>query len=317
MVRTAKDQDNPAESEAAADFHHDSTDQAVPEGHEPNDGAHLAETAAKLSAEDLDALVALDHEENQLAGDLRQEWDSAHGYEAVADDAALFAEYDSDLRQPAYDLATNPLDHRELKLDRFLAGLPDASSRQREEIAGILREFSPARLRKWLPWLEKQQWTGDSLTLLLEFHEQWMTTPEWWECSWWDSRLTCWVPYSTSSTLSRSGLLYLVQRRLNFPPSGVIDDIWLMEWRKRRLWERGFYTFASFALFRASIADEEDWVARLPPSEIRKTVSDASAWDLFERPTTVSGHYDPTNLSEWFAMHDWYDSREWNDGLGI
>ena len=317
MARTAKGQSNPGESEAAADFHHDDTDQAVPEDHEPNDGADVAESAAKLSTEDLDALAALDHEEYQLAGGPKQDWGSAQGYEAVADDAALFAEYDSDLRQPAYDLATNPLDHRELKLDQFLSGVPHASSGQREEIAKILREFSPVRLRKWLPWLRKQQWTGDSLILLLEFHQQWMTTPEWWEYSWWDARLTCWVPYSASSTLSRSGLFYLVQHRLNFPSSGVIDDSWLMEWRKRRLWERGFYTFASFALFRASIADQEDWITRLPPSETREPMSDISVWDLSERPTTVSGHYDPTNLSEWFAMQDWYDSTEWNDGLGI
>ena len=237
MARPSDEQDYQAEAEAAADFRHDSTDQAVPDGHAPNANAQVAESAAKLSAEDLEALAALDHAETQLAGGLKQDWDSANSYEAVADDAALFAEYDSDLRQPAYDLTDNRLDRRELKLDRFLSRVPHASPTQREEIASRLREFSLARLRWWLPWLERQQWTAESLILLLEFHERWLVTPEWWEYSTWDSRLKSWIPYQARSTLSIRGLYDLIQHRLNFPPSDVINETWLMDWRNWSLWK--------------------------------------------------------------------------------
>ena len=58
-------------------------------------------------------------------------------------------------------------------------------------------------------------------------------------------------------------------------------------------------------------------MSHLPSSENRESLDDIDTLEPPERPVTVSGHYDPANLSEWFAMQDWYDSHEWNDGLGV
>lgn len=316
MARTAKGQSNPGESEAALDFEHDNPGQAVPDEHHLTDADGVATSLGTLSAEDLDALAALKHDATSGRG-LRHHADSGYEIKGAADDVALLAEYDGDLRQPTYDPTNSPLDRRELKLDRFLSGVPHVSSTQYEEIARRLREFRPAEFRRWLPWLEEQQWTGESLILLLEFHEHWMATPDWWEYSSWDSRLNCWAPYRNPSTLSKRALYDLIQHRLNFPPSRVINETWLTDWKNWSLWERGFQTFASFALFRASIPEKQSWVSHLPSSESRQSLDDIDAMEPSERRITVTGHRDPANLSEWFALHDWYDSHEWNDGLGV
>ncbi len=106
-------------------------------------------------------------------------------------------------------------------------------------------------------------WTGDSLVLFLEFRALWVENPQWWECTFWSSKINYWSTYWNASTLSRDGCYELVQSRLICEADEVIGQGWLRDWEDLEVWKRGFPSFAAFAVFRAGLPEGEDWKAYL------------------------------------------------------
>ena len=212
------------------------------------------------------------------------------------DEPEPLAEYDPGLRQPRLEI-DNVADKGligELRIDRWISTIDGTTAIQRERVISLLRRFDDNRLRRWLPWLGKQQWTGDSLVLFLEFRAIWDRRPRWWESNYWDVGLRCWRPASHPgrASLSMDDSYRLVHHRLGCRPSEVIDEAWFEDWsegwEESALWVREFLSFASFAVFRAGIEPSENWKAHLN-------------WD----------NLDDTDNDDVDYETDWYDSGEW------
>ena len=261
------------------------------------------EPESQIAAGDFDALPDWDDEFDSNATD-DSDWDEPE----------LTAEYDSELRQPLYVIEDDdPALAGELRIDQWVAvKLGAFTSTQRGEIAELLRDLNPNRLRRWLPWLGQQEWTGDSLLLFLRFRELWDSTSHWWECTFWDHRAKCWYPTRNRYSLTLNDAYDLVMSRLGFRPREVIDEAWLGDWIEMKLWQHGFLSFASFAAFRARFGRGESWMRQV--EWYVQDVSDSSDAGTSRRANGYQLHrYGPPL---WFAEQDWYDPSDWHDNLG-
>ena len=176
------------------------------------------------------------------------------------DEPEPLAEPDSNLSEPLYSIDYNLTEvTRKLKSGEFIASIDEVTDVQRDRVIGILESFSVAQLRSWLPWLRGKAWIGESLLLFLDFWDLWHNSPHWWEYSVWDRWVKIWWPYFNQSVLSRDKCYYLIQHRLHYQPKEVIDATWFVDWYDHSLWKHGFADFASFAVFRATLSNEEDW----------------------------------------------------------
>ena len=206
---------------------------------------------AEFDADDLAALLEWDDNDTEDADAEQFEWDEPEP----------LVEYNDELRQPLYVLDEYDVDALgiNLRIDQWVAGIDAASAIQRYSIVELLRKLGYNRLRRWLPWLDKQQWTGESLLLFLRFRLHWESSPHWWESSYWDWRAHCWYPTRSRYSLSLDDTYDLVHRRLDCRPNEIIDEVWLGDWLDLALWRHGFRSFASFTVFRAGFADSDNW----------------------------------------------------------
>lgn len=271
---------------------------------------HLSDDLSGISIE-------LDNDEDYpgIALDWDDDLASADEDESEWDEPQPLSEYDGELRQPLYAIDEDDDDALgvDLRIDQWLATkLGSATSNQRGQIAELLGEFDSQRLRRWLPWLDKQEWTAGSLLLFLRFRIVWDLNPHWWEYSFWDWRSYCWYPTRNRYILSLNDSYDLIHRRLDHSPKEIIDETWLGDWLELALWQRGFPSFASFAVFRAGFEPSENWQRHLDWN----TVDDSGRYDGAS-DKHVSGyrryrHGPPL----WFNRQDWYDPCEWHDNLG-
>ena len=266
-------------------------------------------------SDDLPAIAAeLDDEYSGILQDWDDDLDSSEEDELGWDEPEPLAEYDSELRQPLYTVDKDDFAlSDELKIDQWVATkLRDATSNERGQIAELLEEFDSQRLRRWLPWLDQQDWTAGSLLLFLRFRLVWDSNPHWWEYSFWDWRSYCWYPARNRYSLSLTDSYDLIRLRLDHSPKEIIDETWLGDWLELSLWQRGFPSFAAFAVFRAGFKPRENWQRHLDWN----TVDDSGRYDWVS-DNHVSGYrcyrYGPPI---WFNKQDWYDPCEWHDNLG-
>ena len=220
------------------------------------DGEYDSESSAEMSA-------LLEWDEINFSG---AEFGQQSGLNGVTvDDTYLdepepLIEYDSLLREPLYQVDADDTDlFRTIPVDQWVSSIDEINDSQTGEITDLLLDFSTSRLRRWLPWLRRQNWTGESLLLFLQFRVYWDENPGLWEASFWDSRFGCWRPTWSRYNLSRDDQFDLIQYRVGYPPPEIIDGAWFQDWESFTLWKYGFPAFAEFALFRAVIADGEDW----------------------------------------------------------
>ena len=217
------------------------------------------------------------------------------------DDPEPLAEYDPDLSEPLYPEDTSTGLSRTLRIGAFLSTIEQLAESQREFIIGLLEEFTTNQLRAWLRWLYMKDWNGTSLLLFLEFQrEYWLETSAWWELTFWSKDQHRWISRHSPYALSRDEMYDLIQHRIDFTPSEVIDWSWLDDWNSRQMWRRGFYSFAKFALFRSKIHPGESWTQHMNLGQSRRYA--------------VAGFSEGTPEAL-FASGDWYDFTEWEDGL--
>ena len=132
--------------------------------------------------------------------------------------------------------------------------------------------------------------------------------------------------------LSRDAAYEVIQQRLHCQPDEVIEDSWFRDWDDLFLWRYGFTSFASFAVFRAGLNDDEDWRSHLSTEfdgdrralALRRNFYDDDSNDIFdlwadripvwENDSPFRTYVGGSPL--WFAVQDWYDTAEWHDHLG-
>lgn len=259
--------------------------------------------------------------------------------EFVYDDPEPFAEYDGDLGVPLYDEDAIDIDHLSLRCDEFISGVRDLTEPQRTQISELLGDLGSSRLRRWLPWMIRQDWTGQTLLLFLEFRiNHWEENPQWWEVSFRHSHLGQWWAFSNHNTLSLGATYRLIQARAHLPPDKVVNEAWIKDWEDLPAWNIGFPSFAAFAVFRAELGDSEDWRSRavdfghelLPEQEENPNIS-SRLYEAFDRGRSealmasmdrdyrvwddIPSYPHPNAASRWFAIQDWYEPSEWHDGL--
>ena len=240
--------------------------------------------------------------------------DFEYGYD-VYDEPEPLAEYDEYLSEPVYVSDVDDAGIRiAVGIDEFIASVPEVSDRQRNRIAQLLDDLEPMRLRRLLPWLHQNSWTGPSLLLFLEFHSIWEDSSNLWEYRFWWARYGDWWSYHSKSQLSRDNMRRLVQLRLHCSPEEVIAEAWFTDWEDFEMWKRGFPSFARFALFRAELAEGEDWQDSLSTYET-DAQDDADSLTLQNHASEFIEVLASDSL-QWFANQDWYDPSEWHDNLG-
>ena len=242
------------------------------------------------------------------------DYDIDDGDRVYYDDLEPLSEYDDELRQPLYVITDDDATlFQALTVDQWVnTRLQDATTAEKAQIAALLRELTDRRLRYWLHWMNQQEWNGHTLLLFLHFRKHWDANPHWWETNAWDRRTFCWYPVRRRYSLSLNASYELVRRRLEHSPGVMIDEAWLADWLELRLWERGFLSFASFAVFRAGFQPGENWQRHLddPPAtdddtEERSRIARISPYLLYASGPPL-----------WFHDQDWYDPSEWHDNLG-
>lgn len=249
------------------------------------------------------------------------------------DEPEPLAEYDEDLSEPVYVSDADDADIRiAIGIDEFIASVSDVSGVQRNRIARLLDDLGQTRLRRWLPWLHRNSWTGHTLLLFLEFHSIWENSSPWWECRFWWQWYDGWWSHYNKASLSLDRMRDLVHLRLHCSAEEVIAEAWFTDWEDFEVWKRGFPFFAGFALFRAELAEGEDWQDSLSTYEtdaqddadsltlhnsqsefLEALASSCDAHLSYENYLLYSSGFDGL---QWFANQDWYDPSEWHDNLG-
>ena len=253
------------------------------------------------------------------------------------DEPEPITEYDSDLADSFFD-SNGDIEVKELdlRLDALIADIRPATSDQLAQIRNILSGFNSARLWNWIRWIETKEWTGHTLLLFLEFREFWECNPDWWERWMWYRKIGPKTAKTDPSVLSRDATYSLLRHRLHCEPEEVIDPAWFDDWDYYSLWKHGFYSFASYAVFRAELSMVEDWRSFVTwnPSDglavewtytavqfqffggEARYMLDHSAGKLHVREADSPHRTHRNGPPHWFATQDWYDTAEWHDNLG-
>lgn len=268
----------------------DSEDPANMGPDSPDSGAESIHPEDALLEEEGDELLIVDLDDDDSLSSV-----SLSEPEEIWDEPEPDVDFDPDLSEPLYVETSIRGLSKTLRIGEFIAGVGQITDEQQELIREILGEFTAVRLKNWLSWLSTKDWTGDNLLLFMEFwREYWMETPEWWELTIRTKEHHKMMSIYNYQSLSRDGMYELIQNRMDYDPSEIIDWSWLDDWNSRQMWKRGFYSFANFAVFRSSIHPTESWEHHLNLGQAR--MSEEGAEGLF-----TSGY--------------WYDSAEWDDGF--
>ena len=237
---------------------------------------------------------------------------------SYVDEPVPLAEYHSELAQPLHEMDHEiPNLSRAINVNQWVTAIKEISDSQLEEITELLLDFSQSRLRRWLPWLRGQLWTGQTLLLFLQVRAFWDDNPELWEASFWDSRFGCWRPTWSRYNLSLDAQFDLIQYRLDCSPSQVINRAWFDDWERFALWKYGYESFAVFALFRAVLTAPGDWRSHVDWHQSNDITESSPRYEDGRLNDSLTPQvYRMTRQEFWFASQDWYHPVEWHDGLG-
>ena len=188
----------------------------------------------------------------------------------------------SDLKDPQFPPDDSITDIScDLKIGEFLSKVPCHSQEQQDKCRSLLSECGTNRLRFLIPWLRTRDWRGEKLQLFLEFRNLWELTDNlrWWEIHFWNDSYQDWAPEYYKGTLTLDHTWELVENRTDCNAEDMIDQRWFNEWEAHAPWEYGIQSFASFAVFRASVLDAADWLEYLVPTDCRSALEIAQCAD--------------------------------------
>ena len=162
----------------------------------------------------------------------------------------------------------------ELKVRELLSQVEPITEEQCARCLELLKARgirSLRRMRRMLPWLRDRAWRGPQLIQFLELKKHWESTANirWWETFLWSDNERRWVPRYQVGTLTLDHARALVLVRSCATALDVIDHRWFREWEAFAAWELGVRSFADFALFRASVPAEDDWLDHLARQDQR------------------------------------------------
>ena len=175
---------------------------------------------------------------------------------------------------------------RDLKIGELLAHVEPITEEQSAQCHRLLSACGVRRLSQWIPWLRNRTWCGTTLLLFLEFRRCWesKTNVRWWETFWWDYHEQAWMPMYDPRTLTLEHSRELVAHRSQFEVANVIDPTWVLEWDECAPWKLGVRSFASFASFRAAVAEGDDWQQLLSRKDQRSHLEKAQCADWSYAP---------------------------------
>ncbi len=246
-----------------------------------------------------------ENDEDQII-DFEEEWGSLQDDKAdlVSDEEFWQSDWDepepeidaeSGLNESLYppDESINDLSI-EVKISEALSLIEGIDQSAIEGLFRRLKSMGVARLRRFLPWLRKEHWNGARLILFLEFREYWARRENchWWELYQWSDSEQCWMPQYQPSSLTWEHCRILVDNRFHYLPHRVIDKRWFEEWEDCRPWELGIRSFASFAIFRSSIASEGSWLDQLQRYDTRNGLEMAQCRDFSYAPFMMPSFQD-------------------------
>ena len=218
--------------------------------------------------------------------------------ESELPDTEAFGQTDWDEPEPLVDANTDlseslyPADESitdlslQLKVGEALARVAPISNEQIERSSVLLKAFGTARLRHILPWLRARSWNGAQLCLLLEIQRFWESRSHehLWESFLWSGHLQRWMPKYHKSNLTLDHARDLVLHRSHCTPQEVIDEEWFQDWEDFAVWTLGIRSFASFAVFRASLQPFENWRNHLYRRDTRTELEVAQWMDQTYEP---------------------------------
>ncbi len=240
-----------------------------------------------------------------------------NSYDNYESEFALLADFQSDLGEALYELNGSPPDWAQsIAIDEFISQLKDVSVSQRQEISDLLLNLSRPRLSSWLPWLSGHEWTARTLLLFLQFRAYWDENCELWASLRWSPVANHWFTFLNRSTLTLEDTYLLVQRRLDWPAHQLIDAEWFDDWDEIDVWVRvsqGFFSFASFALYRSRLNFGEDWRCRPDltvdlDSPLSELGVERNGWELLLNTDWARLSFEGGNGAdpmEWHGGHGW------------
>ena len=162
----------------------------------------------------------------------------------------------------------------ELKAGELLSQVAPITDEQRARCLELLKACGIGRLRRMLPWLRDRTWQGQQLVQFLELKKHWESSANvrWWETFLWNAHERRWVPRYQAGTLTFDHARALILARSHDTTLDVIDHQWFREWELYAPWELGVRSFADFALFRAGVPAEDDWLDHLAREDHRSVL---------------------------------------------
>ena len=256
------------------------------------------------------------HSQNHLWHGELEALDNTDIDEWTIDDPEPQIEFDDDLHKPVYEPISSDTNlSRRIVIDQLLAEVAEISRSERETVISHLLSFSAPRFSIWYNWMHTKQWTGKSLLLFLRFQEYWDNNCDLWERLHWSRGRRVWAYVLNRHNLSLEDSYALVKRRSHCDPEEIIDQEWIEDWDSLDTWvkiEQGFFTLASFAMYRSALHYAEDW-RRRPDLGV----------DFETTPMPPERHgegfrmrVDRFGPRSWLMNQNWHDPTEWHDGLG-
>lgn len=226
------------------------------------------------------------------------------------------AEYDAGLHETLHQATQSKRNlRRNLEIDEWLSKIDYLDDAAVQEIKDTLMGFSVQRCNSWFRWMRLKQW--DAL-LLVEFCRVWSDFESYSDLRKglrWSNSGKRWYEIETRSGWTFENQLLLLERSMRGLSGQLIDYEWLSDWQASDPWLRvrnRFFTFASFAVYRSSLNDTEDWQLR-PDFGVDFVTS--IEHHRYERSISYfnPGHssmLSSNSLESWFSNQDWYPTNE-------
>ena len=279
-----------------------------------------------MELNDLTGQVWEEHKESDEFQDLDvDEWLAAYAIEdeyesdllASYEEPEPTAQYIPDIRESLHHLKQDTSNlASNLEIDRWLATIEYLDASDIIEIKNLIQCVSTRRSYHLLRWMRTREWDALLLLQFFRFWSDFKSFREFWKRLQWSASRKRWYEIESNNDWTLDVQLRLLNRNTQNIYNGLIDYDWLSDWQAVDPWLRvrnQFFSFASFALYRSSLHEGEDW--RFRPDHgvdfetpIHRYRYELSLPNFNPLHSTLNGSND---LANWFTYQDWYPRDEW------